>query len=336
MILTVRALRKYFPVRAGLLQKQVSVIRAVDGVSFSVKRGEVFGLVGESGSGKTTIGFTLVGIYRPTNGEIEFEGQSIAGNRYPPWVSGKLQIVFQDPVSSLNPRRTIAQTLDVPLKVHTLVRQRRLRLVREGELLEMVDMPRSYLHKLPGALSGGQMQRIAIARALAVKPLMIVLDEPTASLDVSVQSKVISLLNDVRTDFGLSYLFITHDLALISTIAHRVAVMYLGRICESAPAVQLFENPLHYYTKMLLASIPTVFPADDVLKPKGVESKGEIASPMSIPTGCSFHPRCPVANELCSTVQPVAVEPEEGHRVWCHEYLERSTCSLQREVRYVV
>lgn len=322
-ILVLQGIKKYFPVRRGIFMRKIGDVKAVDGVSLSVKKGEVFGLVGESGSGKSTLGYTLVGIYRLTSGGIRFAGQDIAntGKRQVKSIRKQLQIVFQDPGSSLNPRRSIRKTLEVPLKVHD-INKGRSRLESVAELLEMVELPDAYMHKYPSALSGGQKQRIAIARALATKPSFIVLDEPTSALDVSVQGKIIGLLLDLRDKLDLSYLFITHDLSLMRNVASRVAVMYLGKICETAEASKLFEAPLHPYTQMLLSSIPTVSDEEEELKPKKIISTGDVPSPVNVPSGCSFHPRCPKKMDICPRVDPSTVDIEGGHTVRCHQFTD--------------
>lgn len=322
-ILVLQGIKKYFPVRRGIFMRKIGNVKAVDGVSFSVKRGEIFGLVGESGSGKSTLGFTLVGLYKVTSGRIFFAGQDIVNTskRQGKSIKKELQIVFQDPGSSLNPRRSIRRALEVPLKVHG-INKGRSRLESVAELLEMVELPDAYMHKYPSALSGGQKQRIAIARALATKPSFIVLDEPTSALDVSVQGKIIGLLLDLRDKLDLSYLFITHDLSLMRNVASRVAVMYLGKICETAEASKFFGAPLHPYTQMLLSSIPTVSDEEEELKPKKIISTGDVPSPVNVPSGCSFHPRCPKNMDICPRVDPSIVEIDEDHSVRCHQFTD--------------
>lgn len=311
-ILTVKGLKKYFVTRQGL-------VKAVDNVSFSIKQGETYGLVGESGSGKTTVAHTIVGIHQPTEGEIFFKGRCIteAFGRRPKSFKKDIRIVYQDPGSSLNPRRNIKQILELPLKVHQIVKARN-RMERIKELLEFVELPAEYMYKYPNAISGGEKQMVAIARALASNPSFVVLDEPTSALDVSVQAKIINLLMRLQRSFNLTYLFITHDLSLMRNMASQVAIMYLGRINEVADTVRFFRNPLHPYTKMLLSSIPVVSEDEEVLKPKTVVSKGEIPSSINIPAGCGFHLRCPEKMEVCSKVDPTMVEAEEGHFVRCH------------------
>ncbi len=313
-IVTVEGLQKYFPTKAG-------TVRAVDTVSFSVRQGETLGLVGESGSGKTTVAHTLVGIYKPTSGRILFRGQDIGvvSSRRPLRLKRDIRIVFQDPGSSLNPCWSIKETLSLPLKVHRIHSNNTERLERIGELLRTVDLPpEEYLYKYPQAIGGGEKQMVAIARALASDPSFVILDEPTSALDVSVQAKIIDVLIRLQRQLELTYLFITHDLSLMRNMSDRVAIMYLGKISEIASTVEFFRKPLHPYTKMLLSSIPVVSEEEEALKPKKVESRGEIPSPVNIPTGCSFHLRCPEKREMCKQVDPAMVEVENGHLVRCH------------------
>jgi len=317
-ILTYKNLKKYFVIgHKDLTNREPITVKAIDGVSFSVMEGEAFGLVGESGSGKSTVAYTTIGMYRPTSGLIEYRGENLFsdnGDR-PVHIKKEIQIVFQDPGSSLNPRRSIQQILELPLGIH---RSGKNRLERVAELLEMVELPISYMYKYPQALSGGEKQIVAIARALATDPSFIILDEPTSALDVSIQGKVINLLLRLQKEFSLSYLFITHDLSLMRNVASRVAIMYLGKICEVASTEEFFEKPRHPYTQMLLSSIPVVSEEEELLKPKKVVSRGEIPSPVNLPSGCSFHSRCPYKMDICLQVDPVMVELGDGHTVRCH------------------
>jgi len=319
-ILTFTDLKKYFVIgHSGILKREPITVKAVDGISFAVREGETFGLVGESGSGKSTVAYTAIGMYRPTEGSISFRGQSLFdGNKGRPLALKKeIQIVFQDPGSSLNPRRTIKQILELPLQIH---RRDENRLEQVVQLLEMVELPPDYMYKYPQMVGGGEKQMVAIARALATDPSFIILDEPTSALDVSIQAKIINLLIQLQNEFHLSYLFITHDLSLMRNVASRVAIMYLGKICEVAEAAEFFRNPYHPYTRMLLSSIPVVSEEEEKLKPQKIISTGEIPSPVNIPSGCSFHLRCPARLNICSEVDPVMVEIEEGHTVRCHLY----------------
>ncbi len=313
-LLTAKELKKYFHTRAG-------TVRAADGVTFSIRENETLGLVGESGSGKSTVAYTIMGIYRATAGELSFRSQDIAtgSSSRSKKLKKDIQIVFQDPGSSLNPRQSIRQILELPLKVHRIV-DKESREEHVLKLLEMVELPADYLHKYPRSIGGGERQLVAIARALAPKPSFIVLDEPTSALDVSVQAKIINLLIQLQYELKLTYLFITHDLSLMRNMAGRVAIMYLGKICEVAPTVEFFRNPLHPYTKMLLSSIPVVSKEEEELKPKKVTSEGEIPSPVNVPPGCSFHLRCPERMDICSKIVPKIVSTKKDHEVNCHLY----------------
>jgi peptide/nickel transport system ATP-binding protein len=319
-LLTVTDLKKHFVIgQTGVLRREPITVKAVDGVSFSVREGETFGLVGESGSGKSTVAYTVVGMYQPTEGDIAFRGQSLfeSDKRRKSALRKEIQIVFQDPGSSLNPRRTIKEIVELPLRIHQPNGDLLPKII---QLLEMVELPEDYALKYPQMLGGGEKQMVAIARALATDPSFVILDEPTSALDVSIQAKIINLLIRLQEELQLSYLFITHDLSLMRNVASRVAIMYLGRICETAEAAEFFRNPYHPYTQMLLSSIPVVSEEEEELKPKRITSRGEIPSPVNVPTGCSFHPRCPQSTEPCSRVDPVMVEVEPGHMVRCHQF----------------
>lgn len=311
-ILIVKDLKQYFATVQG-------TVKAVDGVSFSVKAGETLGIVGESGSGKSTIAYTIAGIYQPTAGRIEFNGQDIGmrSNRRSRNLKKEIQIVFQDPGSSLNPRRSIKQILELPLAVHNISRNS-ARNDKIAELLQVVGLPPDYLHKYPQAIGGGERQMVAIARALATNPSLVLLDEPTSALDVSVQAKIINLLLKLQQDLDLTYLFITHDLILMRNVATRVAIMYLGKICEVAHSSEFFQRPSHPYTRMLLSSIPVVSEEEKAFKPEKIVSTGEIPSPVNIPPGCSFHLRCPEKMAVCSMEDPLMVKVGEEHTVRCH------------------
>ncbi len=297
------------------------VVRAADGVSFTIREQETLGLVGESGSGKSTVAYTIMGIYPATSGELTFKGKDITGatKKRSKALKQEIQIVFQDPGSSLNPRRSIRQILELPLQVHKLA-SKKDRELEIAKLLEMVELPQEFMYKFPGSISGGERQMAAIARAMATDPSFIVLDEPTSALDVSVQAKIITKLLELQKELNLTYLFITHDLSLMRNMATRVAIMYLGKICEIAPTAEFFSNPLHPYTRMLLSSIPVVSEQEEELKPKKIVSRGEIPSPINIPSGCSFHLRCPDRMDICPRVDPIISAPEENHEVRCHLY----------------
>jgi len=310
-ILIAKDLKKHFLTSRG-------TVKAVDGINFSVPEGEMLGLVGESGSGKSTVAYTIMGMYRPTAGQILFRGQDISkeARKRPKDLKKEIQIVFQDPGSSLNPRRSIKQILELPLKVHGLLKGKSGTQQVE-RLLEMVELPLDFMYKYTEAIGGGEKQMVAIARALATDPSFVVLDEPTSALDVSVQAKIINKLMELQQQLGLTYLFITHDLSLMRNVATRVAIMYLGKICEVASASEFFQNPVHPYTRMLLSSIPVVSEAEEALKPKKILSRGEIPSPVNIPPGCSFHLRCPEKKDHCSQDDPDMVTVGEGHTVRC-------------------
>jgi len=313
IILDVQNLKKYFSTSQG-------IVKAVDDVSFSVRYGETFGLVGESGSGKSTTAYTIIGIYEPSSGVIYFKRNKITTGvkRRSEGIKKELQIVFQDPGSSLNPRKNIKQILELPLKVHGLAKEDSTEKI--VELLNMVELPSEYLERYPREIGGGEKQMVAIARALATNPSFVILDEPTSALDVSMQAKIINMLMRFQKDLNLSYLFITHNLSLMRNIASRVAIMYLGKICEVASASEFFTNPLHPYTRMLLSSIPVITKEEEKLKPKKVKSIGEIPSPVNVPPGCSFHPRCLEKMEICPKEDPTMMEIEKGHWVRCHLY----------------
>jgi len=311
-ILQVSHLKKYFKTSRGL-------VRAVDDVSFGVALNETFGLVGESGSGKSTVGHIVVGIYSPTEGKITFSGRDISMGvgRRPKDLKKELQIVFQDPASSLNPRRTIRQILELPVRVHGLASGDGVGR-RVYEIMDRIELPHEYADRYPGELGGGEKQAVAIGRALATDPSLVVLDEPTSALDVSIQAKIINMLLKFQKEYGLSYLFITHNLSLMRNVAQRVAIMYLGKVRELAETSEFFSNPLHPYTKMLLSAVPVITPEEEKMKPEKVVSTGEISGAIDIPPGCSFHPRCPFRMDICDKVDPPMIEYQEGHYVSCH------------------
>ena len=312
-VLIIRGLKKHFPYKKGLW------VRAVDGIDLDLGKSESLGLVGESGSGKSTVAYTVVGMYRPTAGQMQFNGQDISRPvaKRPLELKGEIQIVFQDPGSSLNPRRIIRKILEDPLRWHA-GRKRPGYPDRAEDLMTLVGLPVDYLEKHPPSLGGGERQLIAIARALGARPSLVILDEPTSALDVSVQAKVINRLLDLQKMLGLSYLFITHDLSLMRNVVQRVAIMYLGKISEQARTAEFFQQPFHPYTRMLLSSIPVVSEEEERLKPRKVVSTGEIASPVNVPPGCSFHLRCPERLEVCSRVDPEFTRISEDHWVRCH------------------
>jgi peptide/nickel transport system ATP-binding protein len=321
-LLEIDDLKKYFPVNIGSIsRKKIVNLKAVDGVNLHLDQGEVVALVGESGSGKSTIAYSIMGLYRPTKGTMFFKGADISMKitKRPLSLKKEIQIVFQDPGTSLNPQRTVKQILELPLRVHRIVAKDKLDEKIE-ELLGTVGLSAGYMFKYPKMIGGGERQLVAIARALAMNPSLVILDEPTSSLDVSIQAKIINMLLKLQTDFNLSYLFITHDLSLARNIATRVEIMYLGKIYETAPTQDFFSKPLHPYTQMLLSSIPVISNEERALKPKRITSTGEIPSPVNVPPGCGFHPRCPFKLEKCSREDPQLVEVTPGHVVRCFLY----------------
>jgi oligopeptide transport system ATP-binding protein len=319
IILEVRNLKKFFPVTAGVFtQRVVGVIKAVDDVSFSVREGETVGLVGESGCGKTTTARCILQLERPTEGEVLFEGEDLARMDEAELraVRRRIQVIFQDPYGSLNPRMTVGQIVGEPLTVHGLVADRAAALARAADLLAMVGLSGNLADRYPHELSGGQRQRVGIARALALEPRLIVCDEPVSALDVSIQAQIINLLEDLQERFGLTYLFVAHDLSVVRHISDRVVVMYLGKIMEIADRRALYEEPLHPYTKALLAAVPIPDPTLEATRERTV-LKGEVPSPLDPPAGCVFHPRCPIAIAECSQGVPPLREVRLGHWAAC-------------------
>ena len=320
-MLELRDLKMHFPITSGVLwQRQVGAIRAVDGVSLEVRRGETLGLVGESGSGKTTIGRCIVRLYEPTDGQVLFEGLDVThlGTRAMQPLRRRIQMIFQDPYSSLNPRMTVRQTLEEALTTHGLAPGREARATRVEELLGLVGLNPAVAERYPHEFSGGQRQRIGFARALAVEPEFVVCDEPVSALDVSIQAQILNLLRSLQRKLGLTYLFVAHDLAVVRHISDRVAVTYLGKIVEVAPRTPLYERPLHPYTRALLSAIPVPDPEVEARRER-IVLRGDVPSPARPPTGCRFHPRCPWARELCAREEPpLAPSDVEGQTVACH------------------
>ena len=320
-LVRVTGLKKYFPVTRGIIiQRTVGQVRAVDGISFEIARGETLGLVGESGCGKTTAGRTLLNLYPATDGEVFIDGHDVAHarGRELMTVRQKAQMIFQDPFASLNPRWTVSAIVGEPLRVHGLIENAKARQERVNELLELVGLHARYANRFPHEFSGGQRQRIGIARALASNPLFIVCDEPISALDVSIQAQIVNLLEDLQDQMGLTYLFIAHDLAMVRHICDRVAVMYLGQIVELADRDELYDHPLHPYTQALLSAAPVPDPARERQRQRIILT-GDVPSPINPPSGCRFHPRCPIAQEHCVTVVPEWRELRPGHWVACHE-----------------
>jgi oligopeptide transport system ATP-binding protein len=318
-LLEVHDLVMHFPVGGGMFSKPAGVVRAIDGVSFNIHKGETLGLVGESGCGKTTTGRCILRLERPTGGRIVFEGIDMvtldaAELRA---VRRRVQVIFQDPYSSLNPRMTVGQILAEPLKVHGIVPDKGERELRVRELLVQVGLAPQHARRYPHQLSGGQRQRVGVARALATEPALIVCDEPVSALDVSIQAQIINLLEELQSRLGLTYLFIAHDLSVVRHISDRVAVMYLGKIVELADRRALYEEPLHPYTQALLSAVPIPDPKIEA-KRKRMVVRGEVPSPLNPPSGCVFHPRCPIAVDRCSAEIPPLREIRPGHWAACH------------------
>ncbi|MGD9016029.1 MAG: dipeptide ABC transporter ATP-binding protein [Desulfobacterales bacterium] len=315
-LLEVKDMKKYFPIRGGIFSKVVDQVKAVDGISFSMKTGEILGLVGESGCGKTTAGRVVLGLMSPTEGEVRFEGMDIfsLSREQLRRVRQHMQIIFQDPYASLNPRMTVESIIGEPLYIHfgmSFAKQRE----RVGELMRTVGLSPDHMQRYPHEFSGGQRQRIGIARALSLDPKLIVCDEAVSALDVSIQAQVINLLEDLQSRFGFAYLFIAHDLSVIKHISSRVAVMYLGRIVETAATDALYARPLHPYTEALLSAVPV---PDPTLKRKRIMLEGDVPSPINPPSGCRFRTRCPFAQAICSEEEPVLLPIHSGHTVACH------------------
>jgi oligopeptide/dipeptide ABC transporter ATP-binding protein len=323
-------LKKYFPIKAGLLQHEVGRVHAVDDVSLQVFEGETLGLVGESGCGKSTLGRSIVRLFEPTDGDIRFEGQSIAhlGARQMRPLRRELQMVFQDPYASLNPRKRVGSIIGDPMKIHgignTSARRKRVQ-----ELLEVVGLSPEHYNRFPHEFSGGQRQRIGVARALALRPKVVVADEPVSALDVSIQSQMLNLLEDLQNDFRLTYLFIAHDLGVVRHVSDRIAVMYLGKLVELSPAEELYERPIMPYTEALLSAVP--IPDPDLSEQRErIVLQGDVPSPIDPPSGCRFHPRCRYATEICSQVEPPLTDYGNGHLAACHHPLNVDEETLAR------
>ena len=315
-LLEVKNLTKFFPLKKSGRLGKVRTIYAVNGVSFCMEKGETLGLVGESGCGKTTTGRAVLRLIEPTSGDIRFEGENVAtfANRRLKEFRRSAQMVFQDPFASLNPRMSVREIVEEPLLIHG-IGDKKERHERVAEVLEKVGLEIDYMRRFPHEFSGGQRQRIGIARVLTLKPKLIVADEPVSALDVSIQAQIINLLVRLQDEFALSYLFISHDLAVVEHIADRVAIMYMGKIVETAPAKTLYGNPLHPYTRALLSAIPVPTPHTRI---KRQILTGDIPNPANPPTGCSFHTRCPQAEDICKRKAPEMKEKNEHHRVACH------------------
>jgi oligopeptide transport system ATP-binding protein len=329
-LLDVRHVKKYFPIRKGVLQREVAHVHAVDDVSFSVSEGETLGLVGESGCGKSTLGRTLVRLLEPTAGEIIFDGapiQNLGTRRLRP-LRREMQMVFQDPYASLNPRKRVGTIVSDPMRIHDLG-SRSEQKKRVNEILETVGLSPEHYNRFPHEFSGGQRQRIGIARALALRPKLIVADEPVSALDVSIQSQMLNLLDDLQNEFNLTYVFIAHDLGVVRHVSDRIAVMYLGKIVELAPADELYVRPIMPYTEALLSAVPIPDP-DLAEKRERIVLEGDVPSPINPPSGCRFHPRCRYATDVCKQIEPPLVDYGNGHLAACHHPLNVDAATLQK------
>ena len=329
-LLEVKHVKKYFPIRKGVLQREVAHVHAVDDVTFAVREGETLGLVGESGCGKSTLGRTIIRLLEPTAGEIIFEGTSIEhlGTRRLRPLRREMQMVFQDPYASLNPRKRVGTIVSDPMRIHDLgnrAEQKR----RVGEILETVGLSPEHYNRFPHEFSGGQRQRIGIARALALRPKLIVADEPVSALDVSIQSQMLNLLDDLQNELKLTYLFIAHDLGVVRHVSDRIAVMYLGKIVELSPAEELYTRPIMPYTEALLSAVPIPDP-DLAEQRERIVLVGDVPSPINPPSGCRFHPRCRYATDICKEVEPPLVDYGNSHLAACHHPLNVDAETLRK------
>ena len=321
VILEVTDLKKHFPISSGIVfQRQVGAVRAVDGISFHVVRGETLGLVGESGCGKSTTGRTILQLYRPTEGSVKFEGQELStmGGNDLRQMRRRMQIIFQDPFASLNPRMTVGSIVSEPLQIHKIYSNKKERQQYVEQLMEKVGLNPYFINRYPHEFSGGQRQRIGIARALALEPSFIVADEPISALDVSIQAQVVNLMEELQDELNLTYLFIAHDLSMVRHICDRVAVMYLGKIVELGPVDEVYDNPQHPYTQALLSAVPVPDPMVEENRQRIIIT-GDLPSPANPPTGCNFNTRCPVRFDLCfEEPDPPLIEARPDHYVSCH------------------
>ncbi|MBU3687119.1 MAG: dipeptide ABC transporter ATP-binding protein [Mycobacterium sp.] len=321
-LLEVTDLVKHFPVRAGLLvDRTIGWVRAVDGVSLTLREGETLGLVGESGCGKSTLCRTILHLIPPDSGSVRFAGAQFSGRspRELRPLRRQIQMIFQDPFASLNPRKRVGQIIGEPMRLHGVAEGAALTR-RVHELLERVGLAAEHYNRFPHEFSGGQRQRLGIARALGLQPRLIIADEPVSALDVSVQAQIINLLEDLQAEFGMAYLFVAHDLSVVHHVSDRVAVMYLGRIVETAPAAELYEHPRHPYTQALLSAVPVPDPQKNAVRQR-IRLVGDVPSPIDLPAGCRFNTRCALATEVCREQEPALVQRGEGHLVACHHAL---------------
>ncbi len=316
-LLEIKNLKKYFPVKEGVFRRTVAHVKAVDDITFHIKKGETLGLVGESGCGKSTAGRTILRLLEATAGEIWFEGKNLVDldKKELREMRKEMQIIFQDPYASLNPRMTVADIVGEPIDIHNLASSKKERNEKVADILDTVGLGPEYMKRYPHEFSGGQRQRIGVARALAVDPSLIIADEPVSALDVSIQAQVINLMQDLQKDFDLTYLFIAHDLSVVKHISDRVAVMYLGKLVEVADKKELFDDPKHPYTQSLLSAIPV---ADPTYETERIILEGDVPSPVDPPSGCRFHPRCPYAMDICSEVEPEFKDYGDEHFAACH------------------
>lgn len=316
-LLIVEKLEMWFPIKSGIIQRTIGYVKAVDGISFNVRKGETFGLVGESGSGKTTCARAILRLIKPTAGEVYFDGVNVTKARKGVLrkLRRRMQIIFQDPYASLDPRQTVNSMLIEAMKVHGIASSRSGTHERALELLMKVGLSEEHLYRFPHEFSGGQRQRIAVARALTVNPEFLILDEPTSFLDVSVQASVLNLLKDLQEELNLTYLFITHNLAVVHHMSDRVGVMYLGKLVEIADKNAIYDSPRHPYTFHLMAAIPV---PDPEIQKEEVLLRGDVPSPVNVPSGCRFHPRCPYATDKCRHEEPLLIEKASGHWVACY------------------
>ena len=328
-LVDVRSLKKYFPIRKGLLQREVGRVHAVDDVTFAVREGETLGLVGESGCGKSTLGRTIVRLLEPTDGNVLFQGRDISslGTRALRPLRRQMQMVFQDPYASLNPRKRVGSIIGTPLKIHGVEKSERRQRVQE--LLETVGLSPEHYNRFPHEFSGGQRQRIGVARALALRPKLIVADEPVSALDVSIQSQMLNLLDDLQQELDLTYIFIAHDLGVVRHVSNRIAVMYLGKLVELSPAEELYDRPIMPYTEALLSAVPIPDP-DLSAKRERIVLQGDVPSPINPPSGCRFHPRCRYMTDICREVEPPLTDYGNGHLAACHHPLNVDQATLER------